>query len=155
MQETRVQSLSREDLLEKGMATHSSVLAWRIPWTEDPAGLLQTMESQRAGHDWMTNTFTFNDFCQHSVVGVTLRDSTASAKNVAATSAPWVPDFLPVNADSVHGGVLKVNLTLSLNKWFKALVSCVHAVSLFSHVQLFATLWTVACQVPLSMGLFR
>ena len=51
MQETRVQSLSREDLLEKGMATHSSVLAWRIPWTEDPAGLLQTMESQRAGHD--------------------------------------------------------------------------------------------------------
>jgi len=44
--------------LEKGMATHSSVLAWRIPWTEEPVGL-QSMESQRAGHSWMTKTFTF------------------------------------------------------------------------------------------------
>ena len=39
-----------EDLLEKGMATHSSILAWRIPWTEDPGGL-QSMGSQRVGHD--------------------------------------------------------------------------------------------------------
>ena len=40
MQETWVQSLSQEDPLEKGMATHSSILAWRIPWTEEPGGLL-------------------------------------------------------------------------------------------------------------------
>ena len=39
MQETQVQSLSREDVLEKGMATHSSILAWRIPWTEEAGGL--------------------------------------------------------------------------------------------------------------------
>ena len=39
MQETQVQSLDQEDLLEKGMATHSSILAWRIQWTEEPAGL--------------------------------------------------------------------------------------------------------------------
>ena len=39
MQETRVQSLGWEDLLEKGMATHSSILAWRLPWTEEPGGL--------------------------------------------------------------------------------------------------------------------
>ena len=39
MQETRLQSLGREDTLEKGMATHSSILAWRIPWTEEPGGL--------------------------------------------------------------------------------------------------------------------
>ena len=39
MQETRVQSLGQEDPLEKGMATHSSILAWRIPWTGDPGGL--------------------------------------------------------------------------------------------------------------------
>ena len=39
MQETQVRSLGREDLLEKGMATHSSILAWRIPWTEEPGGL--------------------------------------------------------------------------------------------------------------------
>ena len=50
MQETWVQSLGWEDLLEKEMATHSSILAWRIPWTEDPGGL-QSMGSQRVGHD--------------------------------------------------------------------------------------------------------
>ena len=50
MQETQVQSLGREDPLEKGMATHSSTLAWRIPWTEEP-GRLQFMGSQRVGHD--------------------------------------------------------------------------------------------------------
>ena len=46
----RVQSLAREDPLEKGMATHSSVLAWRIPWTEGPGGL-QSTGSQRVSHD--------------------------------------------------------------------------------------------------------
>ena len=49
-QETQVQSLDREDLLEKGMATHSSILAWRIPWTEEPGGL-QSKGLQRVGHD--------------------------------------------------------------------------------------------------------
>ena len=49
--ETRVQSLGQEDLLEEGMATHSSVLAWRIPWTEDP-GEQWSIRSQRGGHDW-------------------------------------------------------------------------------------------------------
>ena len=50
MQETWVQSLSWEDPLEKGMATHSSIPAWKIPWTEEPGGL-QSMGSQRIGHD--------------------------------------------------------------------------------------------------------
>ena len=50
MQETRVQPLGQEDPLEKGMATHSSVLAWRIPRTEEPGGL-QSTGSQRVGHD--------------------------------------------------------------------------------------------------------
>ena len=50
MWETWVHSLDWEDLLEKGMVTHSSILAWRIPWTEDP-GRLQSMGSQRVGHD--------------------------------------------------------------------------------------------------------
>ena len=50
MQETCVLSLSREDPLKKGMATYSSILAWRIPWTEKPSGL-QSMGSQRVGHD--------------------------------------------------------------------------------------------------------
>ena len=50
MQETKVQSLGQEDSLEKGMAAHSSTLAWRIPWTEEPGGP-QSMRSQRVGHD--------------------------------------------------------------------------------------------------------
>ena len=50
MQETWVQSLGREDLLEKEMATHSSILARKIPWAEEP-GRLQSMGSQRVGHD--------------------------------------------------------------------------------------------------------
>ena len=50
MQETWVLSLSREDPLEEGMATHSSILAWRIPWIEEP-GRLQSIGSQRVGHD--------------------------------------------------------------------------------------------------------
>ena len=50
MQETWVQSLGREDSLEKGMATHSSILAWEIPWTEEPGGL-QSMGLQGVGHD--------------------------------------------------------------------------------------------------------
>ena len=50
MRETQVQSLGREDLLEKEMATHSSILAWKIAWTEEP-GRLQSMVSQRVGHN--------------------------------------------------------------------------------------------------------
>ena len=53
MQETWVQSLGWEDPLEEGKATHSSILAWRIPWT------VQSMGLQRVGHDWVT--FTFNN----------------------------------------------------------------------------------------------
>ena len=57
LQETWVQSLSQEEPLEKGMATHSRILAWRIPWTEE-LGKLHSMVSQRVRHD-ATNTFTF------------------------------------------------------------------------------------------------
>ena len=57
VQEIWVQSLGREDLLEKEMATHSSILAWRIPQTEEP-DRLQSMGSQRVGHDRVTNIFT-------------------------------------------------------------------------------------------------
>ena len=50
MQENRVQSLDQEDPLEEGMATYSSILAWKTPWREAPGGL-QSMRSQRVGHD--------------------------------------------------------------------------------------------------------
>ena len=54
VRETRVQSLGREDPLEKETATRSSILAWRIPWMEEPRRL-QSMRSQRVGHDWATS----------------------------------------------------------------------------------------------------
>ena len=54
MQETRVGSLGQEDPLEKEMATHSSILAWKIPWVEE-FGRLQSMGSQRVGHDRVTS----------------------------------------------------------------------------------------------------
>ena len=53
VQETRVRSLGWEDPLEKEMATHSSILAWKISWTEEPGGL-QSMGLQRVGHDLVT-----------------------------------------------------------------------------------------------------
>ena len=53
MEETQVQSLGWEDLLEKKMATHSNILAWKITWTEEPGGL-QSMESQRGGYNLAT-----------------------------------------------------------------------------------------------------
>ena len=51
----RVQTLGQKDALEKGLVTHSSILAWEVPWTEEP-GRLQSLRSQRVGHNWMTNT---------------------------------------------------------------------------------------------------
>ena len=50
LQETRIQPLGQEDPLEEGIATHSSILAWRIPWTEEPDGL-QSIGLQKVGHD--------------------------------------------------------------------------------------------------------
>ena len=60
MQETWVRSLGQEDPLEKEMAAHSSILAWKISWTEEPGGL-QSVGSQRVGHDWATNTYLLNE----------------------------------------------------------------------------------------------
>ena len=61
VQETWVQFLGREDPLEKEMATHSSILAWRIPWTEEP-GKLQSMGLHRVRHDGATNNSEYKSF---------------------------------------------------------------------------------------------
>ena len=58
LQEIRVRSLGREDPMEKGMASHSSILPWKIPWTQKP-GRPQSMGLQRVGHNWRTDTSTF------------------------------------------------------------------------------------------------
>ena len=62
----QVWSLGWEDPLGKEMATHSSILAWRIQWTEEP-GRLQSMGSQRVGHDWAANTFTLSELGSFSI----------------------------------------------------------------------------------------
>ena len=54
----QVRSLGQEDPLEKEMATHSSILAWRIPWTEEPGGLQSTRDCKRVGHDLVIKTTT-------------------------------------------------------------------------------------------------
>ena len=64
IQETHVQSLGQEDPLEKGRATHSSIPAWRIPWTEEPERL-QSLGSQRVGHDCVTNAHKVRRNSQH------------------------------------------------------------------------------------------
>ena len=75
MQETWFWSLDWEDPLEKGTATHSSILAWRIPWTKEP-GTLQSMGLQRVRHDWVTFSFIYG-YClsllSKSKIHVTLR----------------------------------------------------------------------------------
>ena len=58
MRDTQIPSLGQEDPLEKEVATHSGILAWKIPWAEEPGGL-QSKKSQKVGHDWAANTFTF------------------------------------------------------------------------------------------------
>ena len=62
MRETQVWSLGQEDPLEKGMANHSSLLAWKIPWTEEPGGL-PSMGSHRVGHDWSDLAATTLTYC--------------------------------------------------------------------------------------------
>ena len=66
LQETLAESLGQENPQEKEMATYSSILAWEIQWTEEP-GRLQSIGSQRVGHDWMTNTHT-HTFCNKHMV---------------------------------------------------------------------------------------
>ena len=67
MKEMQIRSLGQKDLLEEGMATHSSILAWRIPWTEEPGGL-QTMGSQRVVYDWIDWTRTHTPFLKQMFV---------------------------------------------------------------------------------------
>ena len=73
MQEIYIRSLDQEDSLEKGMATHSSILAWRIPWTEE-SGSLQSPGLQRVGHDCATNTHTHIDCTYKLLKGIVFKE---------------------------------------------------------------------------------
>ena len=72
MQETQVGSLGQEDPLEKEMATHSSILAWESPWTEEPGGL-QPMGFQRVRHDLVTEQEFINILCLNAISSLYLK----------------------------------------------------------------------------------
>ena len=80
MQETRVQSLGREDPLEKEMATHSSISAWKIPWTEEP-GRLQSMGSQRLRHDFSTTEINSLFFSTTEINSLSTRNVPDTERN--------------------------------------------------------------------------
>ena len=80
--------LDQEDPLEEGMATHSSILAWRIPWTEEP-GKLQSMGSQRVRHNWATNDFTFT-FCNSALVADMFGFLRLSASSTLSLPVPGI-----------------------------------------------------------------
>ena len=109
-QKTWVRSPGMEDPLEKGMATHSSILAWRIPWTEEPGGL-QFMGSQTAGHNWVTFTHWANGkswdifflpiiYCEFSLItGLRVIESTGYRQRIRFTcetlcSSPEVGQYV-------------------------------------------------------------
>ena len=100
MQETWVWSLGQEGSLEEGVVTHSSILAWRIPWTEEPGGL-QSIESQRVGHDWHIRALS----------GYFLVSFLSLAAVVAVNSVLW--GFQSVRLWLFH-------LSLSYSVWLKA-----------------------------------
>ena len=114
MQETQVQSLGWEYLLEKGKATHSSILAWRIPWTAEPGGL-QSMGSHRVGHDWATNTFFCTFIVYHTTVVCNGAHPWPGALHTAVlclTLHHPVDYSLP--GSSVHGGILQARILSGL-----------------------------------------
>ena len=167
MRETWVGSLGQEDPLEKEMATHSSILAWRIPWTEEPGGL-QSMGSQRVGHDWATSlsTLTFLQVKKGTVIeqyatvcgaGTWNPGLSASWICVLSTTLPllhmtlaWLASTLAIYSPEVTDELLLTNVgsTFQYPSW--PLFSMTLCYSVAKSTQLFVTLWTAACQASLS-----
>ena len=97
MQETWVRSLSWDNPLEEGMATHSSILAWRIPWTEEP-GRLQLMRSQRVGHDRSTEPTCAESLGRHLGFSRNFFFVFMGLFIFVLTVIPWGLSQLPPNA---------------------------------------------------------
>ena len=147
MQEIWVWSLGLEDALEKEMATHSRILDWEIPCTEEPGGL-QPTGSQRVGHEWVTKPppplmsglkTTDIYFMEAGRSKVKMRAGLVSfeASLLGLQTAAFPTDCLP--------SLLVDVLIFSY---------CVYS-KLLSHIRLFGTPWTVTHQSPLSMGFSR
>ena len=112
MEEIWVWFLGQEDPMEEEMATHSSILAWRIPWTEEPVQL-QAMVSQRVGHDWMTNSFVFTVFYR---ISVKYLNSVSSPEDLWCLQSNLYP------CKAIHEFYLWLNI---YNGFIECVLSCV------------------------------
>ena len=182
MQETQVQVLGQEDPLEEGMETHSSILAWRIPWTEEPGGL-QSKGLQRVRYDWASFTFTFFHFTlvKGFPEGSNGKESTCNAGDLGSIPelgrSPGEREGYPLqysglenSMDCIVHGIAK-SLTRLSNFHFVLSTSypgdilgiCIQyylgsLLLLFNHsscLNSFAKPWNIACQACLSMGFSR
>ena len=156
--ETRVQSLGQEDLLEKEMATHSSILAWKISWMVEP-GRLQSMGSQRVGHDWATSlslVIIYSHYISFNLAKVIFKNTILTCWTHQEGCYGKFPTFwfcasvsLCCRLSGSSTLFISCKLELISNGWCAWVLSC------FSCVQLFVTLWPVAQQAPLPMGFSR
>ena len=150
-EETWVRSLGWEDPLEKEMAAHSCILAWKIPWMVEPGGLL-SMGSQRVRHDWATSLQFFTleavTICR-SALTVLLLSHFSRVRLCATPSIDGSPPGCPVP------GILEARtlewVAISFSNAWKWKVK----VRSLSHVRPSATPWTAAFQAPPSMGFSR
>ena len=106
MWETRVRFLGWEEPLEKEMATHSSTLAWKIPWTEKPGGL-QSMGLQRVGHDW-------SNLAAAAAAALTMEKAMAPRSSALAWKIPWMKE---------PGGLQSMGLLRVRHDWATSLFS--------------------------------
>ena len=117
MQETWVPSLGQEDPLKKRMAICSSILAWRIPWTEEPGGL-QSMALQRASHDWVT---------KHACMNLPLQESNHMLLHLLTFNIPWESSGWRAEMKfSVLWKTGRTSLQIDIFKsWFYELTFCI------------------------------
>ena len=127
MRESWVPSLDQEDPLKKGMAIHSSILAWRIPWTEEPGGL-QSMELQRVRHDWAANSFTFTFIYRQNVLHP-FPHSSQQSQQVYCNDIHLTDEDMKAQRDKLHLTCIAskncnsfINQILVPQKWHPTLV---------------------------------
>ena len=112
MQESQVQSLGQEDPLEKGMATHFSILAWEIPRTGE-SGRQKSMGSQRVGHDWVTN-FHFHCYIYSLFSSLGYLSSSSYYLPLLSLLTTWVPSSSSYQTPSVPHITFKLNISCSV-----------------------------------------
>ena len=115
MQETWVWSLGCEDPLKEGMTTHSSTLAWRIPWTEEPREL-QSMGSQSVKHDWVTKHSTIHSFIVYELIKITGRNTHEHFPVLSSILINWLG--AQQEAIFMHTFLLQVTLGFKLHSSF-------------------------------------